>query len=543
MPTAHDALAEAFVLHQGGKFEQAEQQYREMLAADPTQHGVWQLLGVLAHQTGRIDEAVEHLSQAIGLDANKPGYYYNLGCAQRDLGETSAAISSLHTALAHHPNHAGAHHNLGRIYQQQGQLDDAIVSFEASLAASPDSVETLSNLAATLQQRGRHVEAITRYRQALATTDQDAELRTDLATAQWQIGKLDDALASFDSALAAKPDLAIAAANRAMLLILSGNLPEGWDQYEWRRQLASGPLPWETLDLPLWQGEPLAGRRLLVHGEQGVGDEIMFATCLPDLLAAGADITVTCDPRLAPLFARSFTGLTVIGFDRQRDDAAALRKIPAELQTPIGSLPRFFRRRWESFPRTRQLLTCCPQRLQRWQARYTKLGAGLKVGISWRGGEGHQDHYRRSCPLRHWQPLLAQPGVHWINLQHGTCQEEIAAVQSESGITIHDWPDSDPTADLDDLAAKIAALDLVISVTNSNVQFGGALGVPTWVVLPPYYSWRWFLNHPQSPWYESLRVFRSQEVQPGSQWLHAVGAELARHIDRSSTIREASHHG
>ncbi len=259
---------------------------------------------------------------------------------------------------------------------------------------------------------------------------------------------------------------------------------------------------------PRWSGEPLVDAVLLVHGEQGVGDEILFATCYEHLLDRAAHCVLICDPRLAPLFRRSFPEADVIGYERRKDHQPAPLSRTVDWQVPAGSVPRFFRRRADDFPRRRQFLHTDPQLAQEWRNRLAALGGAMRVGISSRAGGQPAEHHRRSTNLADWQPLLAVPGVRWINLQYGDTSQECAWAKTELGITIHDWADGDPLIDLDGFAARLAALDLVISVGNATVHLAGALGVTTWAILPQTPNWRWGLQGEQSLWYASVRLVR-----------------------------------
>jgi ADP-heptose:LPS heptosyltransferase len=178
-----------------------------------------------------------------------------------------------------------------------------------------------------------------------------------------------------------------------------------------------------------------------------------------------------------------------------------------DFQIAAGSLPLHLRRSLADFPNHSGYLKPDPAMRTRWAERYAQLGQGIKVGISWRGGHISQAH-KRSTTLDQWQDILRTSGMQWINLQYGSPAQEINDAHERFGIAIHDWDDSDPLTDLDNFAAQIAALDLVISVDNSTVHMAGALGVPVWVLQPYSADWRWLLEREDSHWYPSVRQFR-----------------------------------
>jgi hypothetical protein len=163
-----------------------------------------------------------------------------------------------------------------------------------------------------------------------------------------------------------------------------------------------------------------------------------------------------------------------------------------------------------SFPKQKSYLVSDDEKVEEWKSRYRELGAGLKVGVSWRGGSTPDVIRVRSTNLKQWADLFAVSGVHFINLQHGDCREEIRKAEEDLGAKIYDWEDADPLKDLDGFAAKISVLDLVISTDNATVHMAGSLGVPVWVLLPHICDWRWMLNFEDTPWYETVRLFRQK---------------------------------
>jgi hypothetical protein len=192
-------------------------------------------------------------------------------------------------------------------------------------------------------------------------------------------------------------------------------------------------------------------------------------------------------------------------------------------------------RRFEtSFPsRVGHLVTDDRQR-DLWAARYSRLGEGIKVGIAWRGGREVDVRRKRSTTLQQWSPILRIPGLHFINLQYGDCEEELAQIQELAHIEISDWDDANPLKDLDFFAAQIAALDLVISVDNATVHIAGALGKPVWTLLPFASDWRWMLGRDDTPWYPTMRLIRQSRHGAWPEVFHTAALELRGLIGTSS---------
>jgi hypothetical protein len=287
-----------------------------------------------------------------------------------------------------------------------------------------------------------------------------------------------------------------------------GRLAEGWDEQEWRWR-TDGFRAWmgPAAALPAWDGAPLAGRRLLVRAEQGLGDQVMFATMLPELEAAGGPVAVQCDRRLCPLFARSFPALGFAPFPTPEGEAA--ERDGFDLQIPFGSLGRLFRRDERAFPARAAVLVPDPGRTARLRSRWAERAAGRRrVGLSWRS-LSPTSGARRSLALGALLPLLRRDDCLFVSLQYGpTAKAELDGIRDAHGIAIATEPEVEATDDIDGLAALVAALDLVVTVDNATAHLAGAVGAETWVPLPAVASWRWMIGREDSPWYPSLRLFR-----------------------------------
>lgn len=488
--TLAEAYDQAIASHRQGDFVRAEGIYRELLRHQPQQPWVLEMLGVLARDTGRLQMAVDLLRQAQSLMPEKPLFMANLGAALVDVGEQDEAERYLVEAVQRGPECVEAHVNLGALYERQGRLDEALPICLRGVELAPDKPAAFYNLANVHLHLGNLDEAIRCYEQLL-------QLAPDIAKGHWNLG---------------------------LTHLLMGNFRVGWEGYQWRE--ASGQVEIDPYPQPLWDGSSLAGKTILIHAEQGVGDEIMFASCYPEIIAQAGKVVLLCEPRLARLFARSFPEAVVHGVRRRKP---ALWQPPEaiDVQIPAGSLPRYLRPTWESFPRAEKYLKADAVSTRLWRERFDQIGPGLKVGISWRAGGRASEQRRRTTQLDAWLPLLSVPGVHWINLQYGDCAADLAAVKERYGIDIHDWDDVDPMRDLDSVAAEIAALDLVISVGNTTVHMAGALGIEAWTALPHVPGWRWLIDHDEMPWYRTVRLFR-QPKRNDWETLFAMLAERLR---------------
>ena len=313
--------------------------------------------------------------------------------------------------------------------------------------------------------------------------------------------------------------------NLCLAFLLQGNWKEGWEKFEWRFKRTRKK--WRTPPLTMWTGSRLEGKSIFVYPEQGVGDEVMFASCIPDLMEeAPGKLLLECSPRLEPLFERSFPGVEVRGKTRDKNFSWLQEEGPLDYSLPIGSLPKFFRNRVEDFPERDSFLVADPASTEKWQQRLSSLGKQKKIGISWQGGQSPSIIRKAAVALEKWIPLLSMDAF-FINLQYGDTTEDIDRIYKEANIRIHDWEDNDPLQDLDNQAALISALDLVITIDNSTLHMAGAVGTPTWGLLEYVPDWRWpqaFGDSP--PLYRSVRLFRQQQLSDWGPVLTAVEQAL-----------------
>jgi tetratricopeptide (TPR) repeat protein len=492
----------ANVLKRTCRVDEAEDQYRLAIDQHPSYTEAVIALGTLLTKEGRLEEAAEQFRTASGLDQ-----------------ESSVGLN-----------------NLGGVMMKMKRPADAEQAYLAALERDPTSPDILGNLALAKKQQNE-------IAQAAALLQRAVELRPDVST-KWhslggtlqELGHDDDALACYDRAISLDENLAVAHCNRALLWLQQGDFARGWTEHEWRWHSPDGARPRDFFPWPAWDGSPLGNKTILVHGEQGIGDEIMYATCLPQLIADSRHCVILCSDRLQSLFGRSFPLATVCGVTRGQEHRwQPSAGLTIDVQIAAGSVPRFVRTCEADFPRQARLLTPDAEHVAQWRDRLSALGDGPKIGITWRAGTTSEDRRRRCMSLSQWRGLLQTPGVHFVNLQHGDCQDDLAAARDELGIEIHDFHEADPLHDLDPCAAQTAALDLVIGAGNASTHLAGALGIEAWALLPKHWGWRWLQNREESLWYQSVRLYRQRTAGDWSALLERVHADLARH-------RDATHH-
>jgi Flp pilus assembly protein TadD len=452
---------------------------------------------------------------------------YARGVKYRAENRIAEALACYERAVSLARDHARAHNNIGVIRQQQGEPAAAEAAYRRAVEADPEFGLAWFNLGNCFRQDNRLDEAQAAYRRTLTLMPDDAETRINLAIVLRDLRQFDQSLALLGEIPAASSEHAKARLNTAFVHLARGELGPGWGDYEARLAVDA-----EARSVPTkcrWDGKPLGERSMLVLSEQGIGDQVMFASCIPELIAGkcsedSTQISVECDHRLVPLFARSFPQLKVLAKTIPSDRLPSVE--PVDVIEHIGSLPRFLRIRVEDFPRSDGFLRADAGRVAEWRRTFARFGGALKVGISWQGGKDFETRRRRSIPLDMWEPIFKVPGVRFVNLQYGPAAAEAALARDRFGIELDDGTDCNPLVDLDDFTAKITALDLVLSVDSSTVHLAASLGRPVWSLLPHAADWRWMLDGETTPWYPTMRLLRCQRPDDWGELLRRVGRRL-----------------
>jgi len=511
-----------------GRHGEAERAFMLALALKPDYAKAWYNLGNGRAAGLRHADAAVALDRAVRLSPGMAEAHSNLGDALAMIGRLDEAVAQYRLVTQSRPDYATGHYNLGAVLQQKGAYESAEIAYRQALKRNPRHSAALNNLGSVLKRLGRPDQAELCHRQALDLHPDFVEARYNLGNALQAQGRYEEAAACFEDALAQQPNLATATYNLSLLALLHGDLPRGWTGYE-RRFAAGEVMPNRRIAAPRWGGELLRGKRLLIWREQGVGDEILFASCYPDVIAwAGGPVTIECDPRLLPLFRRSFPGATVRAESCTGDAFGAIPQETIEppdchLQVPAGDLPHRLRESLSAFEPQGPWLTPDPALVEGWRERLAALGTGLKVGIGWRSQLMTADRKASYVMLEHWGPVFAVPGVVFVNLQYGDCEAELVAAEQRFGVRIHRWSDLNLKDDFDGAAALTANLDLVISPAMSAGELAGALGVPVW----RFGRREWTqLGTGVRPWFPAMRLFQPNAGEELEATMQAIAKAL-----------------
>ncbi|MBK6744363.1 MAG: tetratricopeptide repeat protein [Hydrogenophilales bacterium] len=548
--------------------------------------------GKVLLESGREDEGVAALEAALALNPNRPEVHINLGNAWLSRLRYDAAADCFERALRINPEIFDANAGYAVALSHLNRLEEALHFAVHALDLRPLDVNTHVAAISIMQLQGDYDQALAAGEKALGLIDADARLfavhartllelnklveaqsfaqraydldpnalfaanvmtqayikQTNLdAAAAWldiaialdpeapsvhlSRGKLarekmqiQEAMSHFERGLKIAPDDPALIFAKSELHLIAGQLETGWSLYESRR-VRKKPPPFVTQ--PEWQGETIQGS-LLVWSEQGLGDQIMFATLVPELSAYADRIGVTAAERLLPLFRRSFPGIEFM------PHKAGTVTSGYASQIAIASLPRLLRRDMGAFAQARHRdIQADTQQVTALRRHFSPNG-NLVCGLSW-GSVGALTGLKRTLTLEMLLPLLAMPGVDFVDLQYLDSSQERKSLAATHGLVVRKVEEIDNRQDLDGLAALMSTCDLVISIDNTNAHLAAALGRPTWILLPYSSDWRWFMGRDDSPWYPSVRLFRQSTPGDWGGVVEAVTSEMA------ALLREKTH--
>jgi tetratricopeptide (TPR) repeat protein len=518
---AHFNLGNA--LHKQGALDEAICSYQKALAITPEFVDAHIGLSDVYEKQGNLDEAVSCLRRAISVNPMSSVAYNNIGGLLKSRGAFDEAVSSLEKGITLDPDNAVLHYNLGDVLEEQGKWDKAASCFDRAIEINPEFVDAYIGLGIVQQFQGNLDKAATNICKAITIDPNCAKAHHNLGKVLEEKGELEEALSEYRFALDLDSELYSSQVNLGLLQLLMQDFAAGWVNYEARFLIKDG-VDHRKFEKPAWQGEELADRGLALLSEQGIGDQILYASLFKDLPSC-KKLIVECERRLVPLFERSFSDIDFIGARRKRD--AALSGDNVDFQASMGSIFPHVRPKPTTASEPQACLKSDDALTQKLSERYRKIAAGRPVvGISW-SSANKAVSTKKSLPLEMWVPILTASPCFFVSLQYGDVTEELADFKKTHGIDIFHDPEIDSLENLDDFAAQLSAMDLVISISNASVHMAGALGVETWLMLshiPPL--WYWQLSGEKSLWYPRVDIFRQPSQGDWDSVIHTVARQL-----------------
>lgn len=500
----------------------------------------WHILAIAQEGLGDFANSLNCYEAALALLPDDPEVVINLGRLAFRMGMFDAAERLFRHFLARQPDHAEGVNNLALAIGAQDRNDEAIDVLRAFIAAHPTHANLWNSLGSLVSEQGDIENAEIFYREALRLNPRLARARYNLGSMWLDTGDPRAALKEVEAALKrplAGDERAMMTMTRGLAQLAVGRISEGWANYEARNDINFPDTTYFAIEGRRWKpGLSLEGQSLLLVGEQGLGDEVLFANILPDVLdTLGPEgrLTLAVEPRLAPLMSRSFPSVRV---ETHRTVSAAgrtVRLIPAleagginvGCWSPIASLLRQFRNRVEDFPERTGYLKPAPERVDFWREALASAPAGPKVGLLWKSAVLTGGRRRFFSSFDAWEPVLRTPGVVFVNLQYGDCEAELRLARERYGVEIWNPPGIDLKQDLDDVTALSCALDLVVGFSNATFNLAAAAGAPAWLIAA---KGAWApLGTDRYPWYPQVRLYQSVAHAEWEPVLATIAADLA----------------
>jgi tetratricopeptide (TPR) repeat protein len=536
MTAAGDPFQQALSDARQGRFVQALDALGDVLARSPDRAEALALKAAILTETGAPEQALPLFERALSLTPLDAQAHSNLGNALARLGQPSEAVASYGRALAIAPDYALALCNRAGQLVELDRPDEARVDAGRAITLSPRLPAAHRHLSLAQLALGQPEAALKSVEAALALDPHNPDALAHIGSVLGALGRYDEGRERLERAVALRPADAENQYRLALARLRHGAFEAGWQAHDhrWRSRLfrkVSSSYPdriVDRLDLTATRAD-LLGHSVLVIDEQGIGDHIMFASMLPDLVAAAAQVTWLAEPRLLGLLTRAFPEVRFLPAGAAtRIDLGAFDRMLA-----TGGLGRLFRNRAEDFPGTPYLAPDA-KAVEAWRRRLGPSQGRLRIGLSWRGGAKVTGSAARSIDLALLAPLLNHPGCEFVSLQYGPAQEELSSVNAALDRPIIAFPASE-IDDFDQLGALTRALDGVVSVQTALVHLCGAIGQDCLAMIPSAAEWRYGERGAAMPWYRSVQLLR--QTTPGS-WNEVIEAAASQMAARASGLKD-----
>ena len=496
------------------RWEEALAEFEKAVALNPNYATGWNNIGLALQELERPESAVTAFRRAIQLQPDLAEAHMNMANALREMDRLAEALSGYDRALALNPRLADAYNNRGVALQDSGKVEDAMRDYDRAMALEPDSAPVHMHLGNAMRVLNRSAEALAAYDRAIALKPNLADAYVNRGIAFHESGRFDEAANDYERALALRPGKGAAHFNYALLLLLRGDWPRGWAEYECRRSWGKFARGARRFTQQRWDGGDIAGKTLLVWSEQGLGDTIHFLRYASLAAERRAKVIVEVQPSIARL-AQTVAGVSQVCVDNDP-------RPPFDVHLPLMSAAYAFGTTLENIPNDIPYLHPRLDDVEHWRNRMNQDGGGFRVGLCWAGNPDYPGDRNRSIALSKFASLWQIPGVKWYSLQKGAGAEQIKEIAPQAELIDH----MHDLNDFSDTAALVANLELVISVDTAVAHLAGAIEKPTWLLLPHIPDWRWQLGRPDSPWYPTMRLFRQTKRGDWAGVIDRIAADL-----------------
>jgi len=503
-----------------GNLDETINIYNKLITINPNFAEAHNNLGIALRDSNKLKDAEKSYKKAIQINPNYAEAYNNLGITLRELGMLNESMTSYKKAIQINPNYAEAYNNLGVIFRDLGEIKKSETNYNKALKLEPNYTEVYYNLGVTLRELGKLYDSEASYRKAIKLNPKYSEAYNNLGIVLRELNKLDESESSLKKAIKLKPNYADAYNNLSFTLLQKYNFKEAFESYEWRWETEGENEKKLVSAKPIWKGEK--NSKIYIWREQGIGDEIMFCSVLPEIKNLAKKLIVNCDRRLIPLFKRSLPQNYVYKTNREE-----IQDEEYDYQIPMGSLRKIFRNDLKSFENSSNgYLKGDLKQISEFKSELKGANNPQLIGLSWGSKSKNQMSFLKTIALKELVKKLNGPNIKFINLQYGDVSDEIFGLKKDFGIEVFDLKQVDKTNDIDSLASLICACDLIVSIDNFLVQLSGSLGVDTRLLLPFTMDPRWGLKNDKSYLYKSVSIYRQKKLGDWSDALNNLSNDL-----------------
>ena len=512
------------------RFDEALASYDKAISIKSDYAEAFNNRGNTLEELKRFHEALASYDRAISIKSDYAEAFSSRGNTLHELKRFDEALASYDKAISLKLDYAEAFNRRGNILNELQRFNEALVSYEKAISVNSDYAEAFYNLGYTLKQLNRFDEALASYDKAISLKSDYAAAFNSRGNTLHELKRFDDALISYDKAISIKPDYAEPKLGKSINLLLKDNLSEGWRYYEYRLKCQH----FINMSLvntdnfikkitTLTSVKELTGKHLVLIAEQGLGDVVMFASMVQDILSFVTALDFVVDERLIEILKLSFPSSRVFSSKRYNENDAPTDAV----YMFIGSLGRLFRNQISDFPKTPYLLADL-NKITNWrnllQCENKKL-----IGISWKGGTTHTREWARSFSLQNFLKLIPQDNFKFVNIQHNSSPVEVQQAVDNLNVEIVSFPESD-TKNISDLSALLCAVDHVVTVQNSNIHLCGALGVHCVGIIPEIPEWRYGMQRDHMIWYEKVKLLRMRQEIDHQETKHSIRSYIDQAI-------------
>ena len=523
-----EVIDQLIKLYNQGQFKSMAEQAQVLTEQYPQAFIIWNCLGVANMGLCQTEEASGAFKKVTELNPNYADGFNNLGAALQEQGKLSEALDACNKGLFLKPDYVDAYYNIGNILKDQGYPDKAVEYYKKAIRLKPDYANAFNNMGIAFHDQLKFDEAIIAYNKALILNVSSADVYCNMASSFKNQGKSDEAKEALIKAILIKPYHAEAHQNLCYALLKEGKIKEGLDEYEWRWKTSKNVLKQRHFLQPIWDGKQgLTGKRILLWSEQGVGDTIMWSSCLSLVTSQAKHCILECQPKLVPLLKRSFPNVEVKAEDRRSDQ----QRDDFDFHLPMGSLYKNFIQDLLTNKNPDAYLVPDLNRINYWKDRLKSLGDGPYIGVSWKSGSMDFKRLPNYANISELYPVLKLPNVTFINLQYSDFDDDLNKVQHELGVKVHNFDDLDHFDNIDDVSALCAALDIVVSTKITVTAISGGVGTSTKCAHWRQSPWNNILVNPTGP---SINIFERDTWEPWCNVFNSIAENIFKLTNRWS---------